>query len=77
MQNGNPVHRDRIIEDLWPDDPYLKAKVYLHTCISLIRKHLKQLGLDGVVVYEKERYVLEASRIEVDVLCFKKELQSR
>ncbi|GKU77868.1 response regulator [Paenibacillus sp. L3-i20] len=72
LQNGNPVHRDRIIEDLWPDDPYLKAKVYLHTCISLIRKHLKQLGLDGVVVYEKERYVLEASRIEVDVLCFKK-----
>ncbi|MBH5318597.1 response regulator [Paenibacillus sp. GSMTC-2017] len=71
LQNGVPVHRDRIIEDLWSEEPYPKAKVYLHTCISLIRKHLKQVGLDRFVLFEKERYVLDANRLQVDALLFK------
>lgn len=76
LQDGEPVHRDRIIDDLWPEDPYSKAKVYLHTCISLIRKHLKGMGLDRLVIYEKERYILDSTRVEVDALKLKEQLDN-
>ncbi|MFD0589673.1 response regulator [Paenibacillus sp. GCM10027627] len=76
LQQGTPVHRDRIIEDLWPDDPFQKARVYLHTCISLIRKHLTSLGLSGLLLYDKERYRLDADRVEVDALLFKSNLST-
>jgi two-component SAPR family response regulator len=68
-------HRDRIIEDVWPDEKYDKAKVYLHTCISLLRKHMKQSQLEGIIKYEDERYYLDPERIDVDVRSFKQHLQ--
>nr|WP_306220746.1 BTAD domain-containing putative transcriptional regulator [Cohnella sp. WQ 127256] len=72
IHGDSRVHRDHIIEDLWPDDNYNKAKVYLHTCISLIRKNIKQLGLSGILRYENERYFLDPDRVEVDVKEYQK-----
>jgi len=69
------VHRDLIIEALWPDESYSKAKIYLHTCISLLRKNLKQLGFDGIVKYENEGYYLEADRVDVDARAFKQRVR--
>lgn len=69
------VHRDLLIDDIWPDDNYQKAKVYLHTCVSLLRKNIKEIGLEGVVKYEKERYFLDPDRVDIDFYHFKKNLK--
>lgn len=55
---GTRVHRDMLLDELWPDEHYQKAKVYLHTCISYLRRDLRQLGLEDAVVYENEKYSL-------------------
>ncbi|QJD84546.1 response regulator [Cohnella herbarum] len=74
VQEDSRVHRDLIIENLWPEDSFHKAKVYLHTCISLLRKNMKQLGFDGVLKYENERYYLDPERVEIDVRIFREHL---
>lgn len=74
-RNEYRAHRDQIIEDLWPEENFDKAKVYLHTSVSLLRKHLKQIDLDGIVKYENERYFLDKDQVDVDVPSFKKHLQ--
>ncbi|WP_338552451.1 response regulator [Paenibacillus sp. KS-LC4] len=61
------VHRDRIIASIWPDEPYEKAKVYLHTCISLLRKGLRQIGIEQLVSFQNEQYSLDMKRIKADV----------
>ncbi len=65
-QDEKRVHRDRLIEALWPDENYQKAKIYLHTCISLLRKNLKRIGFGEVVKYVNEGYFLDTERIDVD-----------
>ncbi|MHA7582412.1 response regulator [Paenibacillus vandeheii] len=64
------VHRDRIIEKLWPDEPYEKAKIYLHTCVSLLRKNLRNVGIEHLLRYKSEHYILDKERIRADVYDF-------
>ncbi|MCW3791667.1 response regulator [Paenibacillus sp. LS1] len=64
------VHRDRIIEELWPDETYEKAKIYLHTCVSLLRKNLRNLGIEQLLSYKNEQYMLDRKRIKADVYDF-------
>ncbi|MDF2926341.1 MAG: yehT 2 [Paenibacillaceae bacterium] len=77
LHKGSSIHRDRIIEMLWTDEPYEKAKIYLHTCISLLRKHLRQLGFEQMIRYEKECYELNPLRIQTDVQLFQSLHQRR
>lgn len=74
-QEDKRIHRDRIIECLWPEESYEKAKIYLHTCISLLRKNLKLIGLTGIVQYENGSYYLQPERITVDVRMFRKRIK--
>ncbi|MCU6711445.1 response regulator [Paenibacillus sp. J5C_2022] len=69
------VHRDTIIEQLWPEEHYQKAKIYLHTCISLLRKHFKQLGFEQILNYEQERYSLDPDKLDNDVIVFRRLIQ--
>lgn len=64
---GSRVHRDTIIDTLWPEDDPRRAKVYLHTCISLLRKDIKHAGFMEIVKYEDERYYLDPDRVAVDL----------
>lgn len=70
------VHRDVIIDTLWNEQDYQKAKIYLHTCISSIRNHFKQLGFDQVVLYENEKYYLNLSCIHSDLYQFRQSLEA-
>ncbi|WP_434749876.1 response regulator [Paenibacillus amylolyticus] len=65
--DANEVHRDQIIEDLWPDERYEKAKIYLHTCVSLLRKNLKKLGMEQMISYRNEQYAIDKKRIRADI----------
>ncbi|WP_217595085.1 response regulator [Cohnella sp. GbtcB17] len=55
---GNRIHRDVLLDELWPDEHYQKAKVYLHTCVSYLRRDFRQLGMEDAVIYEDEKYSL-------------------
>ncbi|SFB46503.1 pentatricopeptide repeat domain-containing protein (PPR motif) [Cohnella sp. OV330] len=60
---GSRIHRDVLLDELWPDEHYQKAKVYLHTCVSYLRRDFRQLGMEDAVIYEDEKYSL-APRLE-------------
>lgn len=61
------VHRDHIIEHLWPSEQYEKAKVYMHTCVSLLRKNLRKLGIEDAIRYKNGHYLLNRRQIRADV----------
>lgn len=54
---------DRMLDDLFGDTEYEKAKQYLHTCIYQIRKSLKLSGLAEhiSVVFDQKCYDMELS----------------
>ncbi|MDP5275281.1 response regulator [Chengkuizengella axinellae] len=66
------VHRDVIIEALWGDEHFTKAKVYLHTCISYIRKNLKQFGITDIILFKEQKYYINANYLQSDYLDFVK-----
>ncbi|MBB6669844.1 response regulator [Cohnella nanjingensis] len=59
VHHGQRIHRDVLLDELWPEENYQKSKVYLHTCVSYLRRDLRQLGLKSAVVYEEEKYYLD------------------
>lgn len=65
---GTSVNRDTIIELLWPDTNYQKAKVHLHTSISHLRKMLEQIGFSNVLTFADQQYTLELSTVQCDAV---------
>lgn len=54
----NPVHKAKIIEELWPNMDASKAMVLLHTTIYQLRKTLKETGIENPVTLLNDQYVL-------------------
>lgn len=52
------IHRDIIIEKLWPNHDYKKAKIHLHTCLSHLRKLLEQMNQAGTIEFKDQHYCL-------------------
>ncbi|MBO9609129.1 MAG: response regulator [Paenibacillaceae bacterium] len=69
-------HRDVILEQLWPGEHHQKAKVYLHTCVSYLRKNLKALGTGPIVLFEDQRYFLDVERVAIDWLLFRRKMEA-
>ncbi|MFF2093339.1 response regulator [Paenibacillus sp. NPDC058174] len=67
-------HRDVFLEHLWSKEHYRKAKGYLHTCVSYLRRNIKSFGLEDVVLYDDQRYYLNLNRVTVDVHTFQHQL---
>jgi len=61
-----PVHRDLIIEQLWPEHDYKRAKIYLHTCISHLRKMLAALNHADCIQYAGQCYALTLAALHYD-----------
>lgn len=75
MNLHNPIQRDTLIETLWPDTEYQRAKIQLHTAISYLRKLLDNLGYPKAITFSNGSYLLDIDRFESDVHQFKKVLQ--
>lgn len=58
IHQNKPVHREQIMEELWPDRPLDKASVALHTSVYHLRKELKNHGYNDSIKYVDERYSL-------------------
>ncbi|WP_042348339.1 response regulator [Bacillus massiliigorillae] len=65
---GTYINRDSIINQLWPDYDYKKAKIQLHTCISHLRKTLDSLGYEQALTYSNQSYSLNLTNFYCDAL---------
>lgn len=61
-----PIHRDTIIETLWHDVEYQKAKIQLHTAISYLRKTLDSMGYPNAITFSNGSYVMEIKNFQCD-----------
>ncbi|MFE8696196.1 response regulator [Cytobacillus sp. FJAT-53684] len=68
-QNG-PVHRDKIMEDLWPEQTLEKASALLHTSVYHLRKELKNHNFHEAIKYVDGRYSFVID-INSDVMAIK------
>ncbi|WP_028551686.1 response regulator [Paenibacillus sp. UNC451MF] len=66
---GQLVRKGDLFEMLWPDFPLEKATTHLYTTIYQVRQDLKRMGADIEIrsLSIKEGYVLDASRVRIDV----------
>ncbi|ARF17609.1 response regulator [Sporosarcina ureae] len=69
------IHRDVLIETLWPDTEYAKAKIQLHTALSHLRKTLESLGFSKVIVFTNQSYSMKLSNFYCDALEMEKLVQ--
>ncbi|GKV57358.1 hypothetical protein NCCP2222_33050 [Sporosarcina sp. NCCP-2222] len=65
IHHGQAVHRDAVIEALWPDTPVEKASTLLHTTIYQLRKAFKEADIEHPIRFTDERYKL-AVEMEID-----------
>lgn len=66
------LNRDTIINTIWPDHDYDKAKIQLHTCISHLRKMLDSQGFKGSLLFSNQGYTLELDNFYCDAIEFER-----
>lgn len=54
----NPVHRSRIIEDLWGEQSEDRATTLMHTSLYQLRKTIRDIGFNNPVKLINEQYIL-------------------
>ncbi|TCJ03805.1 response regulator [Cytobacillus praedii] len=74
IHQNMPIHRDKIMEDLWSEQPQEKASALLHTSVYHLRKELKNRGFHEAIRYVDERYSFVID-ISSDVLLIKQILK--
>lgn len=65
--SGRGVHRDVIVELLWPGDDETSGGRKVHVAVSAIRSALDHLGGEPVVVRDGDAYLLAPERVTCDV----------
>lgn len=68
---GRPLHKDVLIEQLWPDLHYDNALMQLHTAVYQIRKLLKHANNGSELRYHHDSYHLLLTAYTYDVERFK------
>lgn len=65
-RSGQTVESVVIMEALWPESNAEKARTYLHTCISLLRKNIRESGLPFTVHKTGNGYSLDCNNLVCD-----------
>jgi len=61
-----PVPRDTIIDMLWSNTDFKRARVQLHTTVSYLRTSLSTYGFLDVIEYRNGCYILKLDHIQCD-----------
>ncbi|MBD3108028.1 response regulator [Bacillus sp. AGMB 02131] len=72
MHQDTYVHRDTLINDLWPEQDYKKAKIQLHTNLSYLRKTLESNGIRDALQFTNQSYRLHIEEYYCDAETFEK-----
>ena len=67
-----PVHKDKILEDIWPNSIPERASALLHTNLYQLRKAIKNLPGSHPVNHKSKQYQLEQNIISSDLDIFLK-----
>ncbi|NOU99806.1 response regulator [Paenibacillus sp. LMG 31457] len=65
--SGNQVDAATIIESIWPESELHKAKTYLYTCMSYLRKSFQANGIQAKVDKVDRGYVVNVTGMKSDV----------
>lgn len=68
LHPGRVVAVERILDELWPDDPPARALSSLHAYVSRLRRALSAAGADGVLVSRAPGYLLDVAPDGVDAV---------
>lgn len=66
FQKSTPIHRDVILETLWGNDDYQKARIKLHTTLSYLRKAFSDIGFPNIISTTNVSYFLNLSQYHCD-----------
>ncbi|GKU82240.1 response regulator [Niallia sp. NCCP-28] len=58
-QQGVFLDKEKIIDDIWPDVNYEKAKVNFYTCISYLRKMFREIGMPEMLQKNGNGYIMK------------------
>ena len=72
LQRGQIVRMERVYEALWEDDPPATAKGQVHTCVSALRRELRELCGDGLLSTSAVGYSINVPDESFDVADFKR-----
>ena len=64
---GQPVDKDTILIQLWPETDKKNATSLLHTALYSIRKALTAFDLEDLIVYDKKKYAIRTELIHSDL----------
>lgn len=64
------IHRDILIEKLWPELEYRKSKINLHTSLSHLRKTLDRIGYPNCITFSNQSYSLSLDSVHCDAILF-------
>ncbi|MFD0675445.1 MULTISPECIES: response regulator [unclassified Paenibacillus] len=64
--DGNPVQRNRILEDMWPEHTLDRSQALFHTTLYHLRNTLKNAGFQDAVMFGDERYWMRIEGIVSD-----------
>lgn len=66
LHQEQPVGKDMILEHLWPEYDPERAQSNFHTTLYYLRKHLEQMAVPDLIVYQNTLYRLRAEDIYND-----------
>ena len=64
---GQPVDKETILLQLWPDTDRESATTLFHTTLYSIRKMLAVFQLEELIVYDKKKYAMKMNLISSDL----------
>lgn len=71
LASDHPVTRDRLMEAFWPDSDPAGAHSLLHTALYNLRRVLGPAG-EGVVTFAGGAYRVDLSRVDLDLIRFRR-----
>lgn len=66
MNLNTYINRDILIDTLWPDQDYKKAKIHLHTSLSYLRKSLDSIECSYSLTFSNQSYSLSIDHFYCD-----------
>jgi len=64
---GKPVDTAAIVEAVWPEHDWIKARAYLYTCLSYLRRSLAHHGIPAEVRKVGDGFALASDELLCDV----------
>lgn len=59
LNSDKPVHKDKLIDEIFAEKEPDKAATLLHTTVYQLRKTLERLGQKAPIIYQEESYQLD------------------